>query len=345
MICPNCKQNNSDDSKFCKSCGATLPQPKVYYCKACGRRLAPEARFCPSCGERKPLRTEQAQPQRPTSSTSTQNNSQKVHIVERPTNYGNQHYDNQPPKQEKKQEKEQSKGCGCLFHLIFFFVVAIAAAGYYYMQLLKKERMAYEKVKSTMNIAQMEEYLSTDFYVFNDHKDDIRDRIERIRTDNVDFRSATSVASCERYLDRHPEGRYRKEVEKRLEKLKNKASSEEVVEDIRDFTRQPVTPKPSMPASNSPAAEEPTAGEAAEAETETGGTKYYIQVGYRNKREDADASAKRNAEKGFGHVVVKKDDKATRNYITSGAYNSKEEAERHLENARKQYPDATIISE
>lgn len=342
MICPNCKQNNSGDSKFCKNCGATLSQPKVYYCKSCGRRLAPEARFCPSCGERKPLRTDNTQTQRPASASNSQSqNTQRVHIVERPANYGN----TPPPQQPKPDKKEQSPGCGCIFHLIFFGVIAIAAAGYYYMQLAKKERMAYEKVKSSMNIRQMEEYLNTDYYVFNDHKDDIRDRIERIRTDNVDFRSATTVASCERYLDRHREGRYRKEVEKRLEKLKNKASSEEVVEDIRDFTRQPVTPKPSMPASNSPAAEEPTAGEAAEAETETGGTKYYIQVGYRNKREDADASAKRNAEKGFGHVVVKKDDKATRNYITSGAYNSKEEAERHLENARKQYPDATIISE
>ena len=344
MICPNCKQNNSDDSKFCKSCGATLPQPKVYYCKACGRRLAPEARFCPSCGERKPLRTEQAQPQRPTSSTSTQNNSQKVHIVERPANYGNQHYDNQPPKQEKKQEKEQSKGCGCLFHLIFFFVVAIAAAGYYYMQLLKKERMAYEKVKSTMNIAQMEEYLNTDFYVFNDHKDDIRDRIERIRTDNVDYRSATTIATCEQYLNNHPEGRYRKEVQQRLEKLKKKPNTEiEVVQDNVTFTPQPSAPKPSTPNSAPSAEETPIAGEAAA--TETGGHKYYIQVGYRNKREDANASATRNAAKGFGNVVVKSDANTTRNYITSRPFNSKEEAESELANARKQFPDATIISD
>ncbi|MBQ7664829.1 MAG: zinc ribbon domain-containing protein, partial [Bacteroidaceae bacterium] len=235
MICPNCKHNNSDDSKFCKNCGATLSQPKVYYCKSCGRRLAPDARFCPSCGERKPLRTESTQTQRPAASNTQNQNTQRVHIVERPANYGN----TPPPQQPKpKPEKEQSSGCGCLFHLIFFGVIAIAAAGYYYMQLAKKERMAYEKVKSSMNTRQMQEYLETDYYVFNDHKDDIRDRIDRIQTDNQDYRSATTIATCEQYLNRHTDGRYRKEVEKRLEALKKKSSnSEEVVEDFSSVTK------------------------------------------------------------------------------------------------------------
>src|SRR5258708_7192793 len=46
MVCPNCKAENPDSSKFCIQCGA--PQPLA--CPSCGHGNSPLANFGASCG-------------------------------------------------------------------------------------------------------------------------------------------------------------------------------------------------------------------------------------------------------------------------------------------------------
>lgn len=49
MICPNCKSNIPDDSKFCPECGAKVV--KTNDCPKCGARNLPkDSKFCPDCG-------------------------------------------------------------------------------------------------------------------------------------------------------------------------------------------------------------------------------------------------------------------------------------------------------
>lgn len=79
-ICPNCKTENDDSSKFCKNCGQSLGQIQVreeqtnenfnneenntnfnttnntsrptQFCKYCGSKIDAEAEICPKCGVR-----------------------------------------------------------------------------------------------------------------------------------------------------------------------------------------------------------------------------------------------------------------------------------------------------
>ena len=44
--CPQCRQENPDEARFCLHCGAQLS----FSCAGCGVALPPEARFCPGCG-------------------------------------------------------------------------------------------------------------------------------------------------------------------------------------------------------------------------------------------------------------------------------------------------------
>lgn len=46
--CPNCGRLNSDDNKFCGTCGTKLPAPEIY-CPKCERRYDGE-NFCTQCG-------------------------------------------------------------------------------------------------------------------------------------------------------------------------------------------------------------------------------------------------------------------------------------------------------
>ena len=41
MICPKCKSEIKDDSKFCGKCGQKIPR-----CPTCGRPILERARFC-----------------------------------------------------------------------------------------------------------------------------------------------------------------------------------------------------------------------------------------------------------------------------------------------------------
>ena len=48
-ICPNCKHENKDTSKFCEECGTKLIEaPK--FCPECGTKLNGTPKFCPECG-------------------------------------------------------------------------------------------------------------------------------------------------------------------------------------------------------------------------------------------------------------------------------------------------------
>src|SRR5512145_1246862 len=47
MDCQRCQQRNSDDARFCESCGA----PFAPRCSSCGREVRTGARFCAGCGQ------------------------------------------------------------------------------------------------------------------------------------------------------------------------------------------------------------------------------------------------------------------------------------------------------
>ncbi|WP_371422589.1 zinc ribbon domain-containing protein [Tardiphaga sp.] len=50
LVCPNCRGDNSPDSRFCGQCGQRLGPPEQA-CAKCGVTLASGVKFCPSCGE------------------------------------------------------------------------------------------------------------------------------------------------------------------------------------------------------------------------------------------------------------------------------------------------------
>jgi hypothetical protein len=51
-LCPSCKAENPQGSKFCAGCGAALPKmPVNVRCGACGAESPEGSRFCKSCGK------------------------------------------------------------------------------------------------------------------------------------------------------------------------------------------------------------------------------------------------------------------------------------------------------
>ncbi|MDD4562801.1 MAG: zinc ribbon domain-containing protein, partial [Syntrophomonadaceae bacterium] len=48
ISCPNCNQEQSNDLKFCTSCGALLKS----CCTECGGELKGDGEYCGSCGHK-----------------------------------------------------------------------------------------------------------------------------------------------------------------------------------------------------------------------------------------------------------------------------------------------------
>lgn len=319
-ICPYCGNRISDGARYCNRCGrAVAGVAAAFHCNTCGRKIDPKSKFCPYCNAR-------------VTKANTRTNAAD----------GNQ---------ENGEKRRHSRGCGCIFHSLLLLFLIAAGSGYYYLQLMKAERVAYNKVKSSHDLRQMKEYIDTDFHVFSDHKDDIVRRMEQMRTDRIDYQAAQTVATCEAYLRNHPDGKYAAEVKKRLERLRRLEGRDTDNDDDRSATGQPV---------ERTRTEEPV--EMQEAATEDGevpdesaykteqieasvaaGNSYYVQYGYRARLDDAKAAAARGASKGHGNVVAKKHGASTRYYITSGPYATREEAQQALLQAKNDYPDATII--
>jgi len=46
MICPECRNEIPEGSKFCKECGAKIELS----CSGCGKTIPPDSKFCPECG-------------------------------------------------------------------------------------------------------------------------------------------------------------------------------------------------------------------------------------------------------------------------------------------------------
>ena len=48
IICPKCKKELKDGSKFCDACGAKITD--TIFCPNCGNKTSKESAFCEHCG-------------------------------------------------------------------------------------------------------------------------------------------------------------------------------------------------------------------------------------------------------------------------------------------------------
>lgn len=49
LVCPNCRSDNTPDSRFCVNCGQRFGSAEAA-CSKCNAPIAANSRFCPSCG-------------------------------------------------------------------------------------------------------------------------------------------------------------------------------------------------------------------------------------------------------------------------------------------------------
>jgi membrane protease subunit (stomatin/prohibitin family) len=64
VACPSCGTQNAATAKFCSNCGASLQAPTTATCPQCGTESPAGTRFCPNCGAN--LATPPSQPPGPT---------------------------------------------------------------------------------------------------------------------------------------------------------------------------------------------------------------------------------------------------------------------------------------
>ena len=53
-VCPVCKAEYPDESKFCENDGSPLEDKDGKKCPHCGAQLKGKGKFCPECGKPKP---------------------------------------------------------------------------------------------------------------------------------------------------------------------------------------------------------------------------------------------------------------------------------------------------
>lgn len=80
------------------------------------------------------------------------------------------------------------------------------------------ENQAYRHMLRSTSTAEVRGYMESYPLVFPSHSEAASDRLEELLSDSIDFKAATSAKACQRYLDRHPQGKHLREVNQLLEK-------------------------------------------------------------------------------------------------------------------------------
>lgn len=193
-------------------------------CPKCGHDSDGRARFCAQCGASLRGRTIDAPPPIPAASrgqTSQHRAANKAQqgAKRRTPPVAEPVYDpGKPPPLRKK-------GCGFGSVLIALILLLGGGAAWFFTQQFRLERAAFERVRHSNSVAEIERYLSTRMYMPDEHRRAAEARIARLQSDSADFVNATTVEACERYLTRHSDGKHVGEVQSRLNQLRRSRPS------------------------------------------------------------------------------------------------------------------------
>lgn len=125
----------------------------------------------------------------------------------------------------------RKKGCGFGSVLLAMVLLLGGGAAWFFTQQFRLERAAFERVRHSESVAEIERFLSTRMYMPEEHRRAAEARIARLQSDSADFVAATTVEACEHYLTIHSDGKHVEEVQARLARLRRERPSRQLEPD------------------------------------------------------------------------------------------------------------------
>ncbi len=234
----------------------------------------------------------------------------------------------------------RKRGCGFGSVLLALIVILGGGAAWFFTQQFRLERAAYERIRHSNSVSEIEQYLATRMYMPDEHRRAAEARIARLQSDSVDFVNATTIEACERYLTMHSDGAHVQEVQTRLNRLRRTRPAPSV---NTDTLRR--TPSQQTTADDSPAAD---AGESSSSDASTSSAssskRYHVVAGSYNNYDTATMRAAEMRGKGFSASVMEAVTDEGRVYrVILGSYSDAGQAQRTVELVRKQCPGAWVF--
>lgn len=300
-------------------------------CPSCGEIAAGRARFCQYCGAAlhtdgadapPPVRARTSQTSSPISRSQSRSQTQSQSRSRATGDAGTL-----PPL--------RKRGCGFGSVLLALLLLIGGGAAWFFTQQFRLERAAFERVRHSNSIAELEQYLGTRMYMPEEHRRVAEARIARLLSDSADFANATTVETCERYLTAHSDGAHVDEVQSRLARLRRERPAAALMTEPRKEAVDTVRREADVP-------EKSVLAVAANAEA---AARYHVVAASLANYDAATARVAELRSKGYSAYVMEAlTDEGRVFRVVVASYSDPESARRTAESVRKECPGAWVLA-
>lgn len=290
-------------------------------CPSCGRECDGSAHFCSHCGAALHSKSASAPPPLP-----------KPGGAHRP-----EQTDAPKPRPQKPTSKPRARKKGCGFGSVLLATLFILGGGaaWFFTQQFRLERAAFEQVRHSENIEELERFLTTKMYMPAEHRRIAEARIARLLSDSVDFAAATTVEACEHYLTAHADGHHVAEVQTRLNRLRG----------TRAAANTPPSPTPPGRNTEARAAEADTLADDGERHAGTAPLRYHVVAASLSNYDAATLRAAELRANGYSAYVMEALTEQGRVYrVVVASYSDAASAHRTVEAVKRHCPDAWVMT-
>ncbi|MBR4553817.1 MAG: SPOR domain-containing protein [Bacteroidaceae bacterium] len=307
MKCPSCGKTTDNDARFCKHCGTPLS----------GHKSATPP----------PVPPRRERSHESTYSSSNAKSSHGATLTSRQRSAP----DTPPPL--------RKKGCGFGSVLIALILILGGGAAWFFTQQFRLERAAFERIRHSNSVSEIEQYLATRMYMPDEHRRAAQARIAHLQSDSVDFANATTIEACEHYLTIHPDGKYASEVQSRLNHLRKNRPTPSAPTALLD---QPSTTPSAASATDT---SEASSASASSPVQPTSNARYHVVAASFANYDSATMRAAELRGKGYSAYVMEAMSDAGRVYrVVVASYADPQMAQRTVQALRNDCPGAWVMT-
>lgn len=237
--------------------------------------------------------------------------------------------------------RERKRGCGFGSVLLTLVLILGGGAAWFFTQQFRLERAAFERVRHSNSVDEIEQFLTTRMYMPEEHRRYAEARIARLQSDSADYMNATTVERCEHYLTAHADGRHVDEVQARLNRLRRTRPSIPQEPDSLPARGTTTAPATFAAPSNKDESETPEHTPAAT----SGSARYHVIAASFANYDTATLRAAELRGKGYSAYVMEAQTNEGRVYrVVVASYSDAASAQRTVAALRRDCPDAWVMA-